>query len=88
MATKKMFVYKLILEDGTEFNYKFENGIIFNDNDKNTQTLITSAIFIESSDEEIVVQAEEPMVSVDEEVEQTVSVDEAVEAESIEVELV
>ena len=54
----KMFVYKLTLEDGTEFNYKFENGILYNDADKNIVSVISSAVLVESFDEEAVAPAE------------------------------
>lgn len=52
MATKKMYTYRLILEDGTSFNYVFEHGIRFNDKEKDLSTLITSAMFLEMNEKE------------------------------------
>jgi len=58
----KQYVYKLTLQDGQQFDYKFEGGISFNHKDEDgntTQSLITSAIFIESVDEDIVSELED-----------------------------
>ncbi len=53
----KKYIYKLTLEDGKEFTYKFEGGISFNHETEDKEpvvSLITSAIFLECVDEDIV----------------------------------
>ncbi len=55
METKKMFVYQLTLEDGQQFEYTFEGGITFNHKDDGgdaKQSMITSAVFVRSFDQE------------------------------------
>lgn len=64
MEPKKMFVYQLTLEGGHQFEYTFEGGITLNHKDDNgveLQSLITSAVFVKSFEEEeptIVVESE------------------------------
>lgn len=66
MEIKKMFVYKLTLEDGQEFEYTFEGGITFNHKDEfgeDKKSIITSAVFVRSCDEEkpVVVVESDPV---------------------------
>ncbi len=91
MATKKMYTYKLMLEDGTSFNYVFEHGIRFNDKEKDVSTLITAAMFLEMKEVEemdSVVDAmnEDAIAQLDEVVE--VSTEEVAAEQALEVELV